>query len=258
MILVDSHSHLYDERLKDRADEIVKDFDYNNIGCTLVPSCDLKSMKQTLELSNKYQKVYSALGIHPHEAKTFNQEIIDFFNKNYNNSKVVGLGEIGLDYFYDLSPRKTQMEVLEWQLNFANEISLPVIFHVRDAYPDFWDICKGNLVPNQKAVLHCFGGDIKDAEKGLDNGFYISFTNNVTYKNSTILREVLDYVPLDRLLIETDAPYMSPNHCRKEVNEPKNVFYVAEQIARQKQISIDDVAKTTTENFLNLFKKARL
>jgi len=258
MILIDSHSHLYDERISSKTDEIVNEFEFNKIGCTLVPSCDLKSMQQTIELSNKYDKVFSALGIHPHDAKNLNYEIIDFLNANYNKPKVVALGEIGLDYFYDLSPRAKQREALEFQLDFANSVSLPVIFHVRDAYKDFWEICKGNLVPKESAVLHCFGGNKEDAKKGLDMGFLISFTCNVTYKNSNVLREVLDYVPLDRLLIETDAPYMSPNHCRKEANEPKNVFYVAEQIAKQKQISIDEVADKTTQNFLNLFKKARL
>lgn len=258
MIFVDSHSHLYDERLNQRADEIIKNFENDKIACTIIPSCDFKSMQQTLELSQKYNKVFSALGIHPHDAQSFDDNIKNFFKQHYNDDKVVALGEIGLDYFYDLSPHDLQKEVLEWQLDFSNKSNLPVIFHVRDAYPDFFDICRGNLIPKENAVLHCFGGNVADAKKGLDMGFYISFTCNITYKHSEILREVVDYVPLDRILIETDSPYMSPNHCRKEPNEPKNVLYVAEQIARQKGLSLENVGEQTTKNFFDLFKKAKI
>ena len=258
MILVDSHSHLYDERLSERADDIINNFSNDNIACTIIPSCDYDSMSKTLELSQKYPKVFSALGIHPHDAKTFDDNIKDFFQKNYNNPKVVAIGEIGLDYFYDLSPRDLQREVWEWQLNFSNIANLPAIFHIRDAYADFFDVCRGNLIPKQNAVLHCFGGNLDDAKKGLDIGFYISFTCNITYKHSEVLREVVNYVPLDRILIETDSPYMSPNHCRKEPNEPKNVIYVAEQIAKQKGISLENVAEQTTKNFFELFKKVKI
>lgn len=258
MKFIDSHAHIYDERLSDRTEQIIQNFDSDNLLCTLVPSCEYDSMVKAFDLSQKYHNVFCALGIHPHDAKNFNQTVIDFYKKNSTNSKVVAIGEIGLDYYYDLSPRDTQKSVLEWQLEFANSVPLPVIFHIRDAYSDFFEICKNNLVPKESGVLHCFGGNVADARHGLDMGFYISFTNNITYKHSEILREVVDYVPIDRILIETDSPYMSPNHCRKEPNEPKNVFFVAEQIAKQKGIDIESVAEMTSQNFFDLFKKAKL
>jgi len=258
MIFVDSHSHLYDEKLCDRADEIVENFAQDNILCSITPSCDLKSMQQSLALAQKHAQLFSALGVHPHDAKNFDNKCKEFLEQNSSQSKVVAIGEIGLDYFYDLSPKEKQKEVLKWQLDFANKKELPVIFHVRDAYKDFFEICKGNLVPKANGVLHCFGGNVEDAKKGLDLGFYISFTCNITYKHSEILREVVDYVPLDRILIETDSPYMSPNHMRKLPNEPQNVLYVAEQIANQKQKSLEEVAQITTKNTFDLFKKLKV
>lgn len=263
--MVDSHCHLYDEKIVDRCGEIVANFQRDNIDYVIIPSCDLESMKKAFDLSQDNALVYSALAIHPHDAKNYNDACEGFITKNACNEKVVAVGEFGLDYFYNLSPVRAQIEVMERQLHLCNQVDLPAIFHIRDgvspmehwdAYADFFSAVK-NVMPKRGGVLHCFGGNKDKARKALDLGFNISFTCNVTYKTNEHLREALEYIPLDRLLIETDSPYMSPRTMRDKPNEPKNVYYAAECFAQIKNVSIETIFEITKQNTEKLFYKIK-
>ena len=252
-MFIDSHAHIYDERLKDRFNEIIENLNNNFLDYIVVPSCDYESMKQAFEVSQKYDKIYCALGMHPENSKDFDDEIMQFQLENAKNAKVVAIGEIGLDYFYEFSKRTIQKKVLEQQLEYAKSINLPYIFHVRDAYDDFFSIIKNYKI--KAGVMHCFGGDKEIAKKALDLGLHISFTCNLGYKNSINLREAGEYTPLDRIMIETDCPYMSPKNARKEINTPMNVQYVAEELSYLKKMPIEKIAQITKENSLNFFDK---
>ena len=264
--MVDSHCHLYDEKIVDRCDEIINNFKTDNIDYVIVPSCDLDSINKAYELCKKHPQVFSALAVHPHEASSYDDECEKIIKSRSKDEKVVAIGEFGLDYFYNCSPANMQMEVMEKQLIVCNEVDLPAIFHIRDgekntgsrydAYTDFFSAVK-NCIPNRSGVLHCFSGDKQKAGKALDLGFYISFTCNVTYKTYEHLRQALEYIPLDRLLIETDSPYLSPRKMRDLPNEPKNVTYVAECFAEVKHVSIDEVLEQTKENTETLFYKIK-
>ena len=263
--MVDSHCHLYDEKISERCDEIIKNFSNDKIDYVIIPSCDYDSMQKAFDLSQKNEKVYSALAVHPHDAKNFDKDCEQFIMQNANDSKVVAIGEFGLDYFYNLSPVNKQIEVLERQLYLCNQVDLPAIFHIRDgvdfsshfdAYGDFFPAVRACL-PKCGGVMHCFGGDKDKARMALDLGFNISFTCNVTYKTNERLREALAYIPMDRLLIETDSPYMSPRTMRDKPNEPKNVYYVAECISQIKGIEINEVFQITKQNTERLFFKIK-
>lgn len=263
--MVDSHCHLYDEKIVDNCQNIIDNFKNDNIDYVVIPSCDYDSMKKALELSQKHDAVFSALAVHPHDAKNYDSLCEKFITDNAKNPKVVAVGEFGLDYFYNLSSVDKQIEVLEKQLYLCNQVDLPAIFHIRDgvdmashfdAYLDFFNAVK-NVLPNRGGVLHCFGGDKDKARKALDFGFYISFTCNVTYKTNERLREALQYIPLDRLLIETDSPYMSPRTMRDQPNQPKNVYYVAECFSQIKNLDINTVFEMTKQNTEKLFYKIK-
>lgn len=264
--MVDTHCHLYDDKIRDRAKEIIDNFQNDNLDFVIVPSCDMQSMEQALQLGQFNEKVYTALAVHPHSAIEFNDECEQFICKNASDDKVVAIGEFGFDYFYNLSPWQKQIEVAERHIELCNQCDLPAIFHIRDgdstkvehydAYADFWNLVK-NCDLKRSGVLHCFGGDKEKAKKALDMGFFISLTCNVTYKSNEHLREVVKYAPIDRLLIETDSPYMSPKHQRSLPNVPKNVQYVAECFAELKNMSLESVCEQTTINAKNLFFKIK-
>ena len=265
--MVDSHCHLYDEKIAQESTNIINNFETDNIDFVIVPSCDFESQQKALKLSQEHEKVFCALAVHPHDAKNYNEETENFIINNYKNNKVVAIGEFGFDYFYNLSPFKKQIEVAERHFYLCNQCDLPAIFHIRDglpqetehydAYKDFFNIAK-NVSLKRNGVLHCFGGDIDKARKALDLGFYISFTCNATYQSNQHLRDAIKYIPIDRLLIETDSPYMSPRHQRSIPNQPKNVKYVAELISELKQIDVEIVYNQTTFNTKNLFYKIKL
>lgn len=227
---------------------------------------DLEGCKGAIELSAKYDLVYAAIGIHPHDAKDFT---VDIFNqlkawiKNSNppflpfakggqgGGKVVAIGEIGLDYHYDNSPREIQREVFKRQLALAKETGLPVVIHSREAKKDTLEIIRNSGI--DKGVLHCFSGDMDMAERAMAMGFYISIAGPVTFKNARRLREIAQAIPDDYLLIETDAPYLTPEPFRGKRNEPSYLVHIARTIAEIRGISMEDIARITTLNAKRLF-----
>jgi TatD DNase family protein len=213
------------------------------------------AFERAVALAEKHEEIYCAIGVHPHDAKLFDnaaqQRLMDLANQC---ARVIAWGEIGLDYHYDHSPRDVQREVFRRQLLIARELQLPVVIHSRDADDDTIEILRGRSTNrNHTGVLHCFGGTLKMAEQAIDLGFYVSFAGNLTFKKADDLRAIAQAIPLDRLLIETDCPYLTPVPFRGKRNEPARVVETARLLAELKGLKIADIARITTENFGKLF-----
>ena len=252
-MIIDSHCHLYSEKLEEIREEILNNLD-NNLICICNADCIETSIK-CIKLSNKNKNVYATVGFHPHEAEGFTESsLLELEELVKQNNKVVAIGEIGLDYYYDFSPREIQKEVLEKQIVLADKLNLPCVFHVREATEDFLNIIK-NLAKKYKirGVVHSFSGSIETAKILLDFGFYLGINGIITFKNANKMLDVVKFLPLDKILIETDAPYLTPVPFRGQTNRPEYVRYVAEKIAELKEISVEDVINITTQNAKELF-----
>ena len=250
--MIDSHAHLDEERFDEDRDELIKSLKENAISYVINPSSDMETSRRVVELSNKYDNIFAAVGIHPHDAEGFKEEDLDELRELSNNEKVVAIGEIGLDYYYDNSPRDIQKEVFKKQLELSHELDLPVIIHTRDAMGDTYDILK-EFEGRVRGVMHCYTGSIEMAEKFMKLGFYISIAGPVTFKNAVNVREMAKQIPLERLLIETDSPYLAPVPNRGKRNDPTNVRYVADMLANLKEIQIDNIIEHSRENTVELF-----
>lgn len=247
--MIDSHAHLDDEAFDDDRDQVINDLYENGIDFIVNIACDLKSSKTSQELAKTYENIYATVGVHPHDAITYTDEVEETLKILAQEKKVVAVGEIGLDYYYDNSPRHIQKEVFKRQLKLANELRKNVVVHSRDASQDTFDILKeAHDIYEFKAVIHCYSQSLEMLKEYLRLGDYISLGGAVTFKNSKIRKEVAKIVPLDRLLLETDCPYMTPVPYRGKRNEPKYVNIVAEYIADLRGISKSDLVKVTDEN----------
>lgn len=252
-MLIDSHVHLDDGRFDGDRDILIESLKSNNIEMVINIGADLETSVASVDLANKYQNVYAAVGVHPHSAKEVNTMVMEQLKELTLNEKVVAIGEIGLDFYYDNSPRDIQRKWFIEQLKLAKELDLPVIIHTRDAAQETFDILKNNQNGNVRGVLHCYSGSPEMALEYIKMGFYISLGGPVTFKNARVAREVAEAVPLDKLLIETDCPYLTPEPYRGKRNEPVYVKYVAEKLAEVKKISYEELVKTTNENTKRLF-----
>lgn len=253
-MIFDTHAHLDSEQFEEDFEDIILNIINNNISLIVNPGCDLPTSKKSVELSEKYDFIYSAVGFHPHEAKYMDEEAINEIERLANsNKKVVSIGEIGLDYYYDFSPRDIQEDVFIKQMALANKLNLPFIIHSRDASNDTFEMVK-KYKNNVDCVLHCYSQSKEMAKLYLDLGCYLSFAGPVTFKKSTNLQEVAKYAPLDRIFIETDSPYLSPEPKRGKKNEPSNVIYTGKKIAELKGISEEQLFKSTYNNGVRFFK----
>ncbi len=250
--LIDTHCHLEMDEFNPDRDEVIKRAKDAGIEAIITIGSDLKGNIGGLELSKKYDFIYSSVGFHPHDAKDFTEDIFNQIKTWVKREKVVAIGEIGLDYHYDNSPREIQREVFIKQLQFAKEINFPVIIHSREAKRDTLEIIKGSGI--NKGVLHCFSGDIDMAERAMAMGFYISIAGPVTFKSARKPKEVAKIIPDDYLLIETDAPYLTPEPFRGRRNEPSYIVHTAKAIAELRGITLEDLSRITTINAKRLFK----
>lgn len=250
--MIDSHAHLDEERFDEDRDELIKSLKENAISYVINPSSDMETSRRVVELSNKYDNIFAAVGIHPHDAEGFKEEDLDELRELSKDERVVAIGEIGLDYYYDNSPREIQKEVFRKQLQLSHELDLPVIIHTRDAMGDTYDILK-EFEGRVRGVMHCYTGSIEMAEKFMKLGFYISIAGPVTFKNAVNVRGMAKQIPLERLLIETDSPYLAPVPNRGKRNDPTNVRYVADMLANLKEIQIDKIIEHSRENTVKLF-----
>jgi len=251
-MIIDSHCHLDYEPLIKNIDQVLLNAKKNDIAKLLTIGTSLESSQKVLDIVNKYSNVYGAIGIHPNST-TGNLEKLDgiLALKNSNN-KIIAFGETGLDYFYKRSEKNDQIFAFEKHIEFSVAKNVPVIIHTREADDDTISIIK-KYYKKTNFLIHCFTGTLDFAKKLLDLNCIISFSGIITFKKSNNLREVVKYVPLERMLIETDSPYLSPDPFRGKSNEPANVKIVAETVASIKQISFREVASSTTENFENFF-----
>ncbi|MCK9223350.1 MAG: TatD family hydrolase [Limnochordia bacterium] len=256
-MLIDSHAHLDNERFEGEQEEVIARAQQVGVSIIINVGWDLPSSKQAIESAAKYPGIYAAIGVHPHDASSLNNDVIKEFVALAEHPKVIAIGEIGLDYYYDLSPREQQMEAFCQQLDLAGQLRLPVIIHNRDAHEDTQQILKGYKGKLAGGVMHCFSGSVEMATTMLDYGLYLGFGGPITFKNAVRPPEVVRYTPLERMLIETDCPYLTPVPHRGKRNEPAYVFYVAEKVAQLKGLDVAEVAVATTSNARALFNLTR-
>ena len=248
MTLFDTHAHYDDEAFDADRDAVLSAFD----GLVIDPGCTLDSSRAAIALAARHPHVYAAVGIHPENCGDFLPEHIDALRQLAQQPKVVAIGEIGLDYYWpENPPHNFQQQVLHAQLSLAQELDLPVIFHDRDAHGDSLSIVKS--YPALRGVFHCYSGSVEMAEELLALGWYLGFDGPVTYKNARKAVAVAEMAPLDRILIETDSPYMSPVPLRGKRNDSRNVFYIAEKLAQIKGTTTEEMAQLTMTNGKRLF-----
>lgn len=250
---IDSHAHLDDERFDEDRESLIKSLKENNIELVLNAGADLKTSLSSVELSKKYDFIYAAVGCHPHDSKYMNEDTMNIFKDLSKNMKVLSIGEIGLDYYYDNSDRDTQRKWFREQIRLAKELDMPYIVHDRDAHEDVLKIMKEEHYSGARGILHCYSSSVEMAKEFIKLGFYISLGGPVTFKNSKTPKLVAKEIPLSSLLIETDCPYLSPEPFRGKRNNPALVSYVAEEIAQIRDISVEKVAEQTSINFKKLF-----
>jgi TatD DNase family protein len=251
-VIIDSHCHLDYEPLVNNIDQVLLNAKNNNIISLLTIGTSLESSKKVLNIVDKYPNVYGSIGIHPNSTTGHLNDLDKLIDIKKKSKKIIGFGETGLDYFYKRSEKRDQIFSFEKHIEFAISENVPVIIHTRDADEDTISIIK-KYYNRTKFLIHCFTGSLEFAKNLLNLECLISFSGIVTFKNSNQLRNVVKYVPLERMLIETDSPYLSPDPLRGKSNEPANVKIVGENIAKIKEISFEEVAKLTTENFKKLF-----
>jgi len=253
-MLFDTHAHYYDPKLTNDIKEAIARARSNGVGYIITASDNVASCVENITLAQKYDIFYAAVGIHPHEAANQSDDVMMALEEFASYPKVVAIGEIGLDYFYDHSPRDKQKEWFAKQISLARRLKLPIIVHDRDAHEDTLSMLKSENAKDAGGVLHCFSGSVEMARQVLELGFMISVAGPVTFKNSKKLPEVVKYVPDDMLLIETDSPYLAPEPYRGMRNESAYVRLVAEKIAEIKGRPIEYIEQTTTANAKRLFR----
>jgi len=260
MDLIDSHAHIDFPQFADDREAMLqraRDAGVNTL-LAIGTGPGPEKLDAALPFAEQYEWIYTSIGIHPHEAKEVTQHHLDELARLAQRRKVIAWGEIGLDYFYDHSPRDTQATVFHSQMELAHVAKLPIIIHCRDA----WDDCLAQLEQHWKptglgGILHCFTGTLDHAKRGLDIGFHISFAGNSTYSKTQHLRDVAKEIPLDRILIETDSPYLAPQPYRGKRNEPAYVAEVAKTLAAVRNLPPEEFAAATAANFRRLFRIAR-
>ena len=244
-LLFDTHAHLDDRKFDADRDDIIQKIIDSGVGKVVNVGADMKSSQRSIELAKKYDFIYASVGVHPHDAEKMTDSDLSTLEKWANNPKVVAIGEIGLDYFYDNSPRDKQKYWFEKQLFLAEKLNKPVIIHDRDAHEDTLNILSKSTA---RGILHCYSGSAEMAKQVVDMGFYISFAGPLTYKNSRHSVETARVIPIDKILIETDCPYLAPDGHRGERNDSSLVRLVCEKLAEIKDIPFEEVARITYQN----------
>ena len=250
---IDSHAHLDDRRFDQDREKLINSLYDNDVEIVLNPGADLQTSQKALSIAEKYPFIYAAVGCHPHDTKFMDDDTMSIFQEMAKNDKVIAIGEIGLDYYYDNSDRDIQRKWFREQIRLAKELDLPYIVHDRDAHDDILKIMKEEHYDGARGILHCYSGSVELSKEFIKLGFYISLAGPVTFEKARVPKLVAKETPFDRLLIETDSPYLTPHPYRGKRNEPKYVRYVAEEIANIRNVSVDEVAQKTKENFKRLF-----
>lgn len=252
-MIFDSHAHYDDEAFNEDRHNLIKELKDNEIVGVLNCGASLKGARDSVKIANEYDFFYAAVGIHPEFADELNDDVINELKELAKNSKVKAIGEIGLDYHYDENPEKEiQKKAFIKQMELAKELNLPVVIHDRDAHKDTLDIMR--MFPEVKGVVHCFSGSVEFARECIKLGYYIGFTGVVTFKNARKTVDVAKEIPIDRILVETDCPYMAPVPYRGKRNRSDYIKYIIEKICEIRGIEPEYLEKVTVDNTKNLFK----
>ncbi len=252
MRLFDTHAHYDADAFDQDRMELLASMPEQGVELILNPGCDLATSRTAVELANRFPYVYAAVGVHPEECEGFDQSTVDELRKLAADERVKAIGEIGLDYYWEENPpREDQKKAFEAQLDLAEELSLPVIIHDREAHGDCLEIVRKH--PNVKGVYHCYSGSLEDAKTLVKLGWMLSFTGVITFKNARKSLEVLEWLPMDRIMVETDSPYLTPVPFRGKRNDSTYVHLVAEKIAEVKGMDPEEVARIALENGKRFF-----
>jgi len=251
--LIDTHAHIHFPQFDEDREEVIKECE-EKLDAVITVGCDLEDSKKAIEVAGQGRNIYASVGIHPHEAKNYSEKdyerLVEIVR---SSSKVVALGEMGLDFYRNISPKEKQYEIFKMQVEAARELDLPVIIHTRNAAKEMAEFIKKEFKGELKGVIHCFSGEKVLLEAALDEGLYISYAGPVTYPRNEELRETLRYVPSSRLLVETDSPYLAPQPVRGRKNKPTYVAYTAKVISEYLNLSFSDIDRITTVNAKRLF-----
>jgi TatD DNase family protein len=250
-MLIDTHCHIQFKPLINNVDSVIERAEKEGVGKFIVVGCDIKSSKQAISLAEKYENIFAATGLHPQDSKKLTDEMWEEFREIAKHEKVVAIGETGLDYFKDYSPKDVQQHVYRKHIKLSMELDKPLIVHNREADEDSLKILQELGAKN--VVFHCFSSDVSFARKVWMAGYMTSFTGNVTYPKAQNLRDVIEECPLDAMMVETDCPYLAPQKYRGGKNEPSYVVEVAKQIANTKGKPFSEIARVTTKNAQEFF-----
>ncbi|MFT4144985.1 MAG: TatD family hydrolase [Mobilitalea sp.] len=247
-MIFETHAHYDDEAFDIDRDSLLEQFPKNGIDYIVNICAELNSVEKVLELADQYPYVYAAVGIHPSNCGELNEENFAWVKEKAQHSKSVAIGEIGLDYYWDTPERPIQKEWFSRQMDLAKELRLPMVIHSRDAANDTYQMMKEAKADSVGAIIHCFGYGVEQARQYLNMGFYLGIGGVLTFTNGKKLKEVVEYAPLEQLVLETDSPYLAPVPHRGTRNNSNNLTYVAKEIARIKQVDYDTVLQVTYEN----------
>jgi len=253
-MLIDSHAHLEMPEFKRDLEVVIQRAQDSGVGYIFIVGTEKRDWKRTLEIANSHPSIYVILGVHPHNAKEIDDKTYPILRELCRDRKVKGYGEIGLDFFRNLSPRDVQLKRFREQVGLAKELQLPIVVHDREAHQETLEILKSEKAEECGGIIHCFSGDYEMAKECIDMGFFISIPGSITFKNAERFREIVKRLPLESLLVETDAPFITPEPFRGKRNEPSYVKYTAQKVAEIKKVSFEKVAEVTTENALQIFK----
>lgn len=253
-MLIDSHAHIQDKAFQNDLPQVMGRAKTAGIDKIICVGYDYETSCQAVELTRAWENVYAVIGVHPHDAKTLTPDVISKLYTLARDPKVVAIGETGLDFYRDLSPREMQREAFRAQIRIAAELYKPVVIHDRDAHQEVIDIIKKEKAGRNGGVMHCFSGHLPMAMDLMKEGFYISLAGPLTYKNARKTVEVASRITLERLLVETDCPYLSPEPLRGKRNEPAHVAYVAGKLAEIRQKSVEEIAYQTSRNTCQVFR----
>lgn len=253
MSLIDSHCHLYYEPYKLNLKKSIDECKKNNVNILLSIGVDYQTSLENIKIAKNFNEVYCTIGLHPNYVKEKSSEVDKIFNLIDTSNKIIGIGECGIDLFRSKDNLKEQIKYFELQIEFAIKKKLPVIIHSRDSHDEIIKVLNNYKNFNFKFIMHCFYGSLDYANKYIDLGGYISFSGILTFKNASELQNVCKNISIDKILVETDSPYLAPHPFRGKINHPKHTLLVAKKISEIKCIEIEKISKITSDNFCNLF-----
>lgn len=251
--LIDSHTHLNSHKLLPYLDDVIRESNKVGLISMLNVGFDFSTSLKGIEIASKYQNIYTSVGLHPNDIKGFELKTLEDYKCLLEKPRVVAVGEVGLDYFRNPEYKNGQKKVMEFFIDLALQSRLPVILHIRDAYNECFNVLNSfNELP--RIIFHCFSGDSDDAKLALDYDSYISFAGNITYPKANLLREALSFIPLNRLLLETDAPYLPPQSFRGKICQPSYIMETYLTVAKLRKVSLENLSQTIFNNYNSLFR----